>query len=187
MNKLLSFTLALTMAAASAAKAADNSTMILYVFREDCYNKFIAYDFSDQECLKVTISKAIGLAIVVGSGILKLPQIIKILSSGSVEGIAAMSQYLETMIFMQTAGQAMKQNIPFSVYGESLIIMCQNFIIIALIWQFNKDIGIVEKFTAALFGLGYAYLLFLEPSMIPEDMWQLISSSNSILSKYIRM
>jgi hypothetical protein len=87
------------------------------------------------------------------------------------------------MIFMQTAGQAISKGIPFSVYGESLIIMCQNFVIIALIWKYNKSIGGVEKFLVAVAGLGYAYLLFGIPQVIPDEMWGVISSSNSILSK----
>jgi hypothetical protein len=87
------------------------------------------------------------------------------------------------MIFMQTAGQAISKGIPFSVYGESLIIMCQNFIIIALIWKYNKAIGFAEKLLVALAGLGYAYVLFAIPQQIPEEMWGVISSSNSILSK----
>lgn len=63
--------------------------------------------------------------------------------------------------------------------------MCQNFIIIALIWKYNKSIGTLEKLTAAAIGLGYAYLLFGIPQAIPDDMWGVISSSNSILSKYL--
>lgn len=84
---------------------------------------------------------------------------------------------------MQTAGQAMSKNIPFSVYGESLIIMCQNFIIITLVWNYNKSIGTMEKLAVAVAGLGYAYILFVTPEAINEDMWGIISSSNSILSK----
>lgn len=84
---------------------------------------------------------------------------------------------------MQTAGQAISKNIPFSVYGESLIIMCQNFVIISLIWSYNKHIGTIEKFMVAAAGVGYAYLLFVIPHAITEDMWGVISSSNSILSK----
>lgn len=67
-----------------------------FIFREDCFNKFVNnHDFSDTDCIKFTISKGIGLAIVVGSAIVKLPQILKIVSNGSVEGISAMSYYIE--------------------------------------------------------------------------------------------
>ena len=71
-----------------ASSEAVKPNLKFYIFREDCYNKFLAQDFSDTECIKFTISKGIGLAIVLGSSILKVPQILKIVSSGSVEGIS---------------------------------------------------------------------------------------------------
>jgi hypothetical protein len=95
MNLTFLFALTLGYVAASAKVEQTTTPMKFFIFREDCLEKFMAYDFSDQECLKVTISKGIGFAIVAGSSILKLPQIIKIVSSGSVDGLAAMSQYLE--------------------------------------------------------------------------------------------
>ena len=82
----------------------------------------VQFDEEDKGCLKFTVSKTIGLAIIVGSSILKVPQILKIVSAGSVEGLNNISYYLETIIFMQTAGIAIRKNVPFSVYGESLII-----------------------------------------------------------------
>jgi hypothetical protein len=91
----LTFLFALLSLVSASSKVADNSTMIFFIFREDCFNKFMNKEFTDQECLKVTISKGIGFAIVAGSSILKLPQILKIVSNGSVEGLAAMSQYIE--------------------------------------------------------------------------------------------
>jgi hypothetical protein len=52
-------------------------------FREDCFDLFFnKFDFfSNKECLKVTISKGIGFAIVAGASILKVPQIMKILKA----------------------------------------------------------------------------------------------------------
>ena len=47
------------------------------------------------ECIKFTISKGIGFAIVAGSSILKVPQIIKIVSNKSVAGIASIGYYVE--------------------------------------------------------------------------------------------
>ena len=67
---------------------------------------------------------------------------------------------------MQTAGSAMAMSIPFSVYGESVIIMCQNFIIIMLIWKFNKNIGAAEKLAVVVFYIGYAYVLFVTPHVL---------------------
>ena len=80
----------------SASKKDSSAAPLKYfIFREDCLTKFLAYDFEDMECLKFTVSKGIGIGIVGASSILKLPQIIKIVSSGSVEGLAPISTYIE--------------------------------------------------------------------------------------------
>lgn len=85
---------------------------------------------------------------------------------------------------MQTAGQAITQGIPFTVYGESLIIMVQNFVIIQLIWNYNKTVGFVEKLLVSVFFMAYGYTMF-KTTMITPELWTLISSSSSLLSKYI--
>ena len=70
--------------------------MIDQIFTKECYIKFFAdKDFSDMNCIKQTLSKAIGLAIIVASSILKVPQMAKILGSGSVEGLSSVSYYME--------------------------------------------------------------------------------------------
>lgn len=43
------------------------------LFREDCFDRFLALDLSDTECIKFTFSKGIGFAIVAGACILKVP------------------------------------------------------------------------------------------------------------------
>lgn len=51
-----------------------NIPMKMYIFREDCYDKFfVKKDYSDKDCIKITFSKAVGFAIILGSGILKVP------------------------------------------------------------------------------------------------------------------
>ena len=154
------------------------------LIREDCFEKFQLFDFSDVECIKFTISKGIGLAIVVGSGILKVPQIIKILQNSSVEGLAPISMYIETTIFMQTAGQGKYSGLSFTVYGESFIIFGQNCIIILLIWLYNKNIGMLEKLVIFAFLIGYAFLLFdpLGKAIIQDEHWKLITSSSTFMN-----
>lgn len=168
------------------ATAGAKAALKWFIFREDCYEKFVVkQDFSDKECLKFTISKAVGLAIVAGSGILKLPQIIKILANGSVEGISSVGYYIETDTFMQTAGMSMARGIPFSVYGETLIIMAQNFVIISLIWRFNKAIGLAEKAGVFLFFASYGFCLFT--NVFSPDHWNLISGSNTALTIFSKL
>ena len=84
---------------------------------------------------------------------------------------------------MQTAGIAIQKGVPFSVYGENLIIMCQNFVIILLIWMYNQKIGFAEKLAVILFFAGYAYVLYT-PGILTTDMLEAVSGSTILLSKY---
>ena len=84
---------------------------------------------------------------------------------------------------MQTAGSAMFMGLAFSVYGESVIIFVQNIFIILLLWTYNKKISVLEKLGVIAFFAGYAYVLFVTPDILQQYHWDIISSSNSILSK----
>ena len=96
-----------------------------------------------------------------------------------------MTYYLETLTFMQTAAMSMARGIAFSVYGEALIIMAQNFIIIFLIWTYNKSIGFVEKLCVFLFFSAYAFALFT--NIFTVEQWVVISSSNTALTVFSKL
>ena len=83
---------------------------------------------------------------------------------------------------MQTAGIAVINGIPFSVYGENLFILVQNSIIILMIWSYNKQIGFIEKlFVLSFFG-GYTYAL-VTPGTFTDQQLKIILSSNTALGK----
>ena len=83
----------------AAGESALKAPLKYFIFREDCYNKFFnEHDFMHQECVKFTISKLIGTAIICGAGILKVPQIVKILKAGSADGLSKTMYYLEVSL-----------------------------------------------------------------------------------------
>lgn len=153
------------------------------IFREDCFDLFFnKFDFtSDMSCIKFSFSKLIGYLIIAGSTIFKVPQIMKIVKAGSAEGISPVSYYMETLGFINTAGLSMHLGLSFSVYGEALIIITQNALIILLIWSYSKDVGMVEKLGAAVLISGYGFALFTG-SGVPEDAWALISSATMLFN-----
>jgi len=81
---------------------------------------------------------------------------------------------------MQTAGMSMATGIPFSVYGEALIIMAQNFIIILMIFNYNKGIGFAEKVIVFLFFGAYGFCLFT--NVFTPEQWVMITGTNTILT-----
>jgi hypothetical protein len=85
----------------AAKKEVYTGPVKFFIFKEHCFEKFLKFDVSDMDCIKFTISKGLGFGIVAGSSILKLPQIIKILSSGSVEGLTPISWYIEVSLVLK--------------------------------------------------------------------------------------
>ncbi len=126
----------------------------------------------------MTLSKLIGFAIIAGSAILKVPQIIKILQRRSVEGIAKSLFYLETLTLLHASTYSIRYGIPFSVYGESLIILAQNLLIVLLFWVYSKTISAGEKVILFTFFTAHAYLLFSGSRFLDDHHWALVQQSN---------
>ncbi|KAJ9113541.1 hypothetical protein QFC20_001892 [Naganishia adeliensis] len=102
-----------------------------------CYDSLIYnFDLSDTECVKYSISKGLGLGIVVGGSIVKLPQIGKIINSKSARGLSLSAYVLETASYAITLAYAYRNAFPFSTYGENLFLSVQNVIITLLIVWF---------------------------------------------------
>ena len=65
---------------------------VYYIFREDCYK---GGPILTQECISFSISKTLGYLIILGSLIVKFPQILKINANKSVEGLSKFLFYQE--------------------------------------------------------------------------------------------
>ena len=86
---------------------------------------------------------------------------------------------------MQTAAFGFYSHTPFSVFGETLIIMVQNFMIIGLIWKYNPDIPKSEILMIAGFMFSYATLIF-DPfglGVLKDNHWAFITSCSTFMSK----
>lgn len=111
---------------------------------------------SQPECVKLAFSKALGLGIVAASSIVKVPQLLKIVASGSGEGVSFLSYLLETGSFLITLAYNARQGNPFSTYGESALIAVQNVIIAALVLHYGGKDAAAAVFIAGLAAALYA-------------------------------
>jgi mannose-P-dolichol utilization defect protein 1 len=123
-----------------------------------CYKSLVLDidPFSQPECLKLAFSKALGLGIVGVSSIVKLPQLLKIVNSGSGEGVSFLSYLLETSSFLITLAYNARQGNPFSTYGESALIAVQNVVISALVLHYGGKDAAAGVFIAGLAAAVYA-------------------------------
>ncbi|PWZ00487.1 mannose-P-dolichol utilization defect 1 protein [Testicularia cyperi] len=101
---------------------------------QECYTTLIYnVDLSSTYCIKYTISKGLGLGIVVFGSIMKVPQILNILNSRSARGISLTMYTLEVLAYAISLAYAVRSKLPFSTYGENLSLTLQNMIITLLV------------------------------------------------------
>uniref|UniRef100_A0A1B6D008 Mannose-P-dolichol utilization defect 1 protein homolog n=1 Tax=Clastoptera arizonana TaxID=38151 RepID=A0A1B6D008_9HEMI len=153
--------------------------VVLLLLPHKCYDEFfINYNFLDVPCLKATISKGLGLAIVGGSLMVKVPQIMKILQNKSAVGISFLSVLLD--LYAVTAGVAYSyaKNFPFSAWGDSLFLLVQTVTIAALVLHYNRSSNVA----AAFIGLFSIAMYTLISGMTPLDiLWSMLSVSVPIM------
>lgn len=73
------------------------------VVGEKCYVSLVEnLNIQDVDCVKYAISKGLGLGIVLGGSIVKVPQILTILRNKSAQGLSLTSYLLETLSYFIT-------------------------------------------------------------------------------------
>lgn len=109
-------------------------------------------DIDNVECLKYAVSKALGIGIVVGGSIMKVPQLLLsvfhffippkassdhcrtvVVSARSARGLSLPAYVLETLAYAITLAYSYRNGFPFSTYGENLFLTIQNILITFLI------------------------------------------------------
>lgn len=112
------------------------------MFPESCYNKYIAYDWWDMNCLKVSCIRCLGYIIVVLSTIAKVPQIVNIVKAKSTGGLSMTSILVESIGYSLMVGYNMHYNYPFSTYGELVFLLIQNILILSLFLFYDHSLPI---------------------------------------------
>jgi len=114
---------------------------------------------SHPECLSLAVSKALGIGIITAASIVKVPQIIKLVRSRSAEGLSFSSYVLETASFLITFAYNVRNEFPFSTYGETSLILVQDVFISVLILIYSGKTAEAGAFVAAVGGAIYALLI----------------------------
>ncbi|KAK0731332.1 hypothetical protein B0H67DRAFT_639738 [Lasiosphaeris hirsuta] len=121
------------------------------IIGDACYKTLVLdVDPSDVECLKLGISKGLGIGIIGASSVVKVPQIIKLVRSQSADGISFLSYLLESSSYLISLAYNFRNGFPFSTYGETVLVLGQNVIISALVLNYGGKTGLAGLFVAAL-------------------------------------
>ncbi|KIK63108.1 hypothetical protein GYMLUDRAFT_163817 [Collybiopsis luxurians FD-317 M1] len=112
----------------------------------ECYTSLVEnLDIQDVECLKYSLSKALGIGIVVGGSIMKLPQLLLILRGRSARGLSLSAYVLETLAYGINLAYSFRNMFPFSTYGENLFLTIQNVLITLLIIYYTPSIRLTRR------------------------------------------
>ncbi|XP_045346225.1 mannose-P-dolichol utilization defect 1 protein [Leopardus geoffroyi] len=142
---------------------------------EKCYDQiFVQWDLLHVPCLKILLSKGLGLGIVAGSLLVKLPQVFKILRAKSAEGLSLQSVMLELVALTGTMVYSITNNFPFSSWGEALFLMLQTVTICFLVLHYR---GQTAKGVTFLVCYALVLLVLLSP-LTPLSVVTLLQASN---------
>src|SRR5438477_13031228 len=82
---------------------------------ESCYKTLILdIDPSSIECVKLAVSKGLGIGIIGASATVKVPQILKLIKSQSPAGVSFLSYLLETAAFLINLAYNYRSGFPFT-------------------------------------------------------------------------
>lgn len=124
---------------------------------DQCYKTLLLdLDPSATQCLKLAISKGLGLGIISTSAIVKVPQLLKLINSKSSKGISFFSYLLETASYLISLSYNVRQGFPFSTFGETALISVQNVAIAVLVLQYAGKSAAATTFVAGLAAAGYS-------------------------------
>lgn len=109
------------------------------ILGQECYTTLIYNVEPTIACLKLALSKGLGIGIIIFGSILKIPQIDKIIRFSSARGISLTMYSLEVVAYDISLAYAFRKQLPFSTYGENASLTVQNMIItLLIIWYSPK-------------------------------------------------
>lgn len=162
---------------------------IFLLDNEKCYNILVRdADFiSSPECLSLGISKGLSWGIVGMASIVKIPQIMKMISSQSVEGISPFGYILETLSYVITIAYSFRSQFPFSTFGETVFITIQNVTVTALLFLYSGR-GFYSAVFIALISALFTVLVDNSPAgLVSQHVLGYLQTSTIFLNIFSKM
>ncbi|CDK28102.1 unnamed protein product [Kuraishia capsulata CBS 1993] len=108
--------------------------------------------------LKPAISKVLGLGLIGGSSIVKLPQILSVIRSKSAEGISLLTTLLESFCYLVSLSSNFRSGTPFLAFGEVAFMLVQNLFLAVLLLGFGGKYKQFQFFFSVVSILLYTFL-----------------------------
>ncbi|XP_063708463.1 LOW QUALITY PROTEIN: mannose-P-dolichol utilization defect 1 protein homolog [Culicoides brevitarsis] len=126
---------------------------VLTILSEQCYDKyFVEFNMLDVECFKALLSKVLGIGLIAGSMLVKVPQIIKIWNAKSATGINIVSVLLDLVAITCHMAYSYVSGFPFTSWGDTSFLAIQTALIAALVFLYSGKPNVSVIFTV-LYGV----------------------------------
>lgn len=126
-------------------------------------------------CWSRLVTKALGVAIILGACVNKIPIINNILKTKSTEGLSRNAIYGENIMYANSVFYGLLKAHPLTAFGENIALLIQNIIIMLMTWSFTASpVAFIEKSLVVLVVL--AYLAFVNV-FLTEDMYYILMAS----------
>jgi mannose-P-dolichol utilization defect protein 1 len=144
-----------------------------------CYKALVLdVDLSNTDCLKLAVSKGLGIGIIAASSVVKVPQIIKLVRSRSASGVSFLSYLLETSSYLISLAYNIRNGFPFSTFGETALILGQNVIITVLVLNYAGRTSAAAVFVAVL---AAAVITLFSDRLLPMGMLSYLQAGAGVL------
>lgn len=127
------------------------------VYQRSTLNFSHLFLFISVPCGKALISKGLGIGIIAGSVLVKVPQIVKILNAKSSEGISVISVLLDLLAITFHISYSFVSRFPFSAWGDGCFVGLQTAIIASLVFLFGHK----SATKSVIFVLFYAIVTYI--------------------------
>ncbi|KAG7218414.1 hypothetical protein INR49_020395 [Caranx melampygus] len=136
--------------------------LLTYLMPESCYDEFfLNFNFLDDRPEQMS-----GHRIILGSVMVKLPQILKLMGAKSAEGLSFKSVLLELLAITGTMAYSIANKFPLGAWGEALFLMLQTVTIGFLIQHYGGRTGRGLLFLVVYFALLGLILSPLTPMVV---------------------
>ena len=120
-----------------------------------CYEELmVKQHFFDLGCNKLLLSKMLGYAILVGSLLVKVPQIVKIYWNKSGAGVSVIAETIMLAAIFGSMAYGYTSEFPLSAYGDAYFLYIQTILVILFVLYYQR------KYLAAVTYLGLFIHLF---------------------------
>jgi len=127
---------------------------MLLLMSEKCFdNYFVDFNFLDAPCFKALLSKGLGIGIIAGSVLVKVPQILKVVNNKSAEGLSITSCLLDLMAITFNMSYSFVSGFPFSAWGDGTFLALQTAAIAALIFFYGHRSALKSLIFIILYGI----------------------------------